>query len=374
VPEQSRSRSPAAVSVPHARAAELDRSRSAPTPSAFDPSARAACEGIFGLPHGVDESAVVLVPVPWEATASYGRGTRQAPGAIVRASWQIELYDPDTGRAYEQGIAMLRADDAIVDANARASAAAEKVIGVAGRAATDTDLARATAEVNQLGSWLNQHVTAAVGAWLDRGRLVGVVGGDHSSAFGAIAAHARRHPGLGLLHFDAHADLREAYEGFSYSHASVMERVLDELPEISKLVSVGLRDLCEPEHERIRGSASRIAALFDSELSARLFEGEPLARIAQGLVAELPADVYVSFDIDALDPALCPHTGTPVPGGLSFQQAVAILATVVRSGRRIVGFDLCEVAPGPDGDEWDANVGARLLYKLIGFALRSQGR
>jgi agmatinase len=292
----------------------------------------------------------------------------------VHASWQVDLYDVDTGRPYEHGIAMLEEDRAIVVANGRASAAADRVMRPAGPPADAAELERATAEVNELGAWLNGRVAAAAGRWLDRGRLVGLVGGDHSSALGSIAAHAERHPGLGVLHFDAHADLREAYEGFRYSHASLMERVLDELPSVSKLVSVGIRDLCEPEHARIVGSAGRIAALFDIELAARLLDGEPFTRIAQGLVAELPTEVYVSFDIDALEPWLCPHTGTPVPGGLSFQQAVAILGTVVRSGRRIVGFDLCEVAPGPEGDEWDANVGARLLYKLIGFALRSRGR
>ena len=342
----------------------------------FDPSGPAASDGMFGLPTSTDEALVVLVPVPWEATASYGRGTRSAPDAILRASWQVELYDVDTGRPYEHGIAMLPPDREISAANERASAAAERVIAAGAAAAGDAALTPAIAEVNELGAWLNERVAAAVGRSLDRGRLVGVVGGDHSVAFGAIAAHARRHAhaGLGVLHLDAHADLREAYEGFRYSHASVMERVLAELPEVSKLVSVGLRDLCEQEHERIVGSGGRIAALFDAELAARLFDGEPFARIVQGVVSELPADVYVSFDVDALDPALCPHTGTPVPGGLSFQQAVACLAAVARSGRRIVGFDLCEVAPGPAGDEWDANVGARLLYKLIGHALRSQGR
>jgi agmatinase len=342
----------------------------------FDPSGPAASDGIFGLPASSDDARVVLVPVLWEATASYARGTRNAPDAILRASWQVELYDVETGRPYQHGIAMLAPDAEISAANERASAAAERVIAAGAAAAGEAALAPAIAEVNELGAWLNERVATTVGRWCDRGRLVGVVGGDHSVAFGAIAAHAERHArdGLGVLHFDAHADLREAYEGFRYSHASVMERVLGELPSVSKLVSVGLRDLCQPEHERIVGSGGRIAALFDGELAARLFDGEPFARIVQGLVSELPAEVYVSFDVDALEPALCPHTGTPVPGGLSFQQAVACLAAVVRSGRRIVGFDLCEVAPGPAGDEWDANVGARLLYKLIGYALRSQAR
>ena len=100
--------------------------------------------------------------------------------------------------------------------------------------------------------------------------------------------------------------------------------------------------------------------------------GETWRQQVDRIVQELPQKVYLSWDIDGLDPTLCPHTGTPVPGGLSFHMATALVAGVVRSGRRIVGFDLVEVAPGPDGDEWDGNVGARLLYKMIGFTLLSR--
>ena len=219
---------------------------------------------------------------------------------------------------------------------------------------------------------LDERVARTCDEWLARDKLVGLVGGDHSAAFGAIEAHARRWPGLGILHFDAHADLRPAYEGFTGSHASIMCNVVTRVPEVSRIVQVGLRDLSEEEHQTIVGSQGRLVAFFDGDITRRLFDGEPFSRIASDIVESLPEQVYVSFDIDGLDPALCPGTGTPVPGGLSFQQAVAVLARVVASGRTIVGFDLCEVAPGPPGDEWNANAGARILYKLIGFALLSQ--
>ena len=110
----------------------------------------------------------------------------------------------------------------------------------------------------------------------------------------------------------------------------------------------------------------------DARLAQARFEGEPWAAAVRRIVEPLPRDVYVSFDVDGLDPTLCPHTGTPVPGGLSFQEAAALVGGIVRSGRRIVGFDLVEVAPDPEGGEWDGNVGARLLYKLVGWMLRSQ--
>jgi agmatinase len=153
-----------------------------------------------------------------------------------------------------------------------------------------------------------------------------------------------------------------------------MYNVLERLPAVSRLVQVGLRDVSEEEYDCIRGSKGRIRAYFDSDIARQLFTGEAFSNIVQSIVESLPERVYISFDIDGLDPALCPHTGTPVPGGLSFQQAAALLARVEESGRRIVGFDLNEVAPGPDGDEWDGNVGARMLYKMIGFTLLSQQR
>jgi agmatinase len=340
------------------------------TTPAFDPSAPASHDGIFGLPDRPEEARVVLLPVPWEPTTSYGKGAANGPAAILRASHQVDLFDRDTGRPYEAKLAMLDVDPELVRLNAEACAAAGPVIDAGGAVEGDAVLEAALTRVNALSAELNQRVRATTRAWLAKGKLVGLVGGDHSAPFGAIEAHVERYPGLGVLHFDAHADLREAYEGFTDSHASIMFNVLERLP-VRRLVQVGLRDFCEEEHERIERSDGRIVAFYDSAIAATLFDGEPFRKIAEAIADALPEEVYVSFDIDGLDPTLCPHTGTPVPGGLSFQQAVAVLAAVRRSGRRIVGFDLNEVAPGPGGDEWDANVGARLLYKLIGYALKA---
>ena len=198
------------------------------------------------------------------------------------------------------------------------------------------------------------------------------MGGDHATAFGSIRARAERSPGFGILHIDAHADLRRAYEGFTWSHASVMDAVCEQLPGVSRLVQVGVRDFCEEELERIESSGGRVRTFFDADLNARQFAGESWGSLVDEIVACLPQQVYVSFDVDGLDPKLCPNTGTPVPGGLSFAQATFLLRQVVQSRRRIIGFDLVEVAPGADGDEWDGNVGARLLYKMIGWTLLSQ--
>lgn len=180
-----------------------------------------------------------------------------------------------------------------------------------------------------------------------------------------------------MLHVDAHADLRVAYEGFVWSHASIMDNVLKRTP-LQRLVQVGLRDLCAEEHARIERSAGRVHATYEHELATHEMAGRPFVELAGRIVDALSDEVYVSFDIDGLDPRYCPNTGTPVPGGLSYRQALALLDAVHRSGRRVVGFDLCEVSPGPDANEatdsWDANMGARLLYRLSALALTSRDR
>lgn len=339
----------------------------------FDPDAAAlSTSGVYGLPHGPDESLVIVMSVPFAATTSYGGGAERGPEALRSASHQVDLFDRETGRPYESGIAMLGDPDEVRAWNHEARALAEQVIAVGGDIGDDPTLHAALDRVNELCAALNDHVYESARTWLGRGRLVALVGGDHAVPFGSIRAHAERYPGMGVLHLDAHADLRVAYEGFTWSHASIMANVLDRIPDVSKLVQVGVRDLSNTEHARIVSSAGRVATFFDDTLAARRFEGTPWARIVDDIVAELPSDVYLSFDIDGLDPTLCPHTGTPVPGGLSFQEAAWLVGAVARSGRRIVGMDLVEVVPGSDGDEWDGNVAARLLYKMIGHALKSR--
>ncbi|ABC82354.1 agmatinase family protein [Anaeromyxobacter dehalogenans] len=336
----------------------------------FDPSAAAQPgSGVFGLPHSERDAGVVLVPVPFEATTSYGGGTSRGPEAILDASRQVDLFDVETGRPYEAGIHMLPVPEEIARLDREARAAAEPVIAAGGLVPGRQDLARAAAEVDEACGRVNAWVEDRVAGLLARGKTVGLVGGDHSTALGAIAAHARRHPGMGLLHVDAHADLRVAFEGFTYSHASVIYNAAERLPELSRIVQVGLRDLSEEEHAYAAASGGRIVQHHDAALSRARFEGEPWAAQVGRIVEPLPREVYVTFDVDGLDPTLCPHTGTPVPGGLSFQEAAYLVGAVVRSGRRIVGFDVVEVSPGPEGGDWDGNVGARLLYKLIGWAL-----
>lgn len=343
----------------------------------FDPNAPAQPgSGVFGLPHGEEEALVVLVPVPWEATTSYGGGASDGPRAILEASAQIDLYDLDVDKPYVHGIHMRPEPEGIVAWNGQAKALAEKVIE-AGGAGDDPELRAALARVNELSGQVNVWVAHEVSRLLDAGKIVGVIGGDHSVPYGAIEAMAaRKKSGFGILHFDAHSDTRRAYEGFVHSHASIMHNVLEDVPEVKKLVQVGIRDVCEEEIDYVRSLGDRVTVFFDRDIARRKQDGERFTAIAREIAGALPEEVWVSFDIDGLDPRFCPHTGTPVPGGLDVHEAVTILREVVRAGRKIIGFDLNEVAPNPrdPGDEWDGNVGARMLYKLIAFTVASQGK
>jgi agmatinase len=327
--------------------------------------------GLFGLPTTPDEARLVIVPVPWDATTSYRPGTSRGPAAIRTASHQLDLYDPDLGEPWRAGIAMLDIPEEVVRWNMSARVDAEKIIDLGGRIGDDKGLAQSLARVNEAGARLNRHVYEQVDRCLREGKLVGVLGGDHSVPFGAIARMAESHDSFGILHVDAHCDLREAYEGFEWSHASIMYNVIQKIPQVKRLVQVGIRDFAKREADAVAAANGRVVVHHDAMLAERGFAGETWRDICDSIVGELPREVYFSFDIDGLDPKLCPSTGTPVPGGLSFQQAAYLIKRVVETGHKIIGFDLNEVVPGPDGDEWDANVGARVLYKLCGWALHS---
>jgi agmatinase len=344
-------------------------------PVNLDPNA-AALEGsgIFGLPYTMKQSRVVLLPVPVEITTSYRAGTASGPKAILEASKQVDLYDFSAGRVYEAGIYWMPESPTIRRLNRQGRKLALRIIKRGGKIDSSSVLKKSLAQVNAIGVRVNEFVYQKTRELISAGKIVGIIGGDHSVPFGAVQAIAEHYPGLGVLHFDAHCDLRIAYEGFKWSHASIMFNVVSRIPKVSRLVQIGIRDFCEQELEIIKKFRGRVETFFDEPMQFQKSEGQSWGRLVSSMIRRLPQDVYISFDIDALDPALCPHTGTPVPGGLSFSEAVYAIAAVARSGRRIVGFDLNEVAPGPRGDEWDGSVGARLLYKLIGHTLLSHGR
>jgi len=330
----------------------------------FDPNSAAEHGGIFGLPCGPDDSKVVLIPVPWELTTSYGKGASLGPEAIKQASMQVDLHDLAFGDIYKAGIYLAPVDGAMKEACDYANFLRHEIQREDRAHPSMAQLA----DANRIGDELNQMVSRQVAEWRAKGKLVGLIGGEHSVSYGAIKAHAEAIPNLGVLHIDAHADLRIAYEGFTWSHASVMRNAMDRLT-VRRLVQIGVRDYCEQEAEAIR-TDTRIITHFDEDIANKMARGEQWEALCHKMLDALPENVYISFDIDGLDPTLCPHTGTPVPGGLSFRD-IEVLLRVVSEKCHVVGFDLVEVAPGRD-DEWDANVGARVLYKLIGCMLASQ--
>ena len=339
---------------------------------AFDPNGVGLDNGAYyGLPFTPEEADLVLISAPWDVTVSYGAGTAYGPDAIIEASSQLDLYDPSAPGAWKRGIATADIDYSLQDESQRLRTDAEKVIRNLEEGGTleDERTERRLRRVNEGCAAMNENIYRQARHWLSQGQIVGLVGGDHSTPYGLIKAIGEQTPEFGILHVDAHCDLRDTYEGFDFSHASIMFNVLRDVPQVRKLVQVGVRDYCDAEAEM--GVRDERISQFDSRsLSRAAFEGGTWAESCRRIVKELPQMVYVSFDIDGLAQEHCMHTGTPVPGGLSFEQVVYLLECVADSGRRIVGFDLVEVVPRSE-EKVDAVVGARILYKLCGLTLRT---
>jgi agmatinase len=228
-----------------------------------------------------------------------------------------------------------------------------------------TDLATINKECETVRQWVRTEALRLI----QEEKIIGVIGGDHSTSLGLIDALSESIKAFGILQFDAHMDLRDSYQGFKLSHASIMKNALQN-KQVTRLVQVGTRDYCFEESEVSRLSKGRIRTFTDIEIKDALFEDKSWQSISRKIVNSLPDHVYISFDIDGLNPSLCPNTGTPVPGGITFEQAMYVIALVQESGRKIMGFDIVEVSPAPHSD-WDANVGARVLFHLAGYCLKS---
>ncbi|MFI3267946.1 MAG: agmatinase family protein [Rikenellaceae bacterium] len=338
----------------------------------FDPNDISIANGnYFALPYTPQDSDLVLLSVPWDVTTSYGEGTSLAPDAIIAASEQIDLYDFHGETIYERGIGTLPIEENTIEISSYLRKDAKKVITALseGVCPSHESIHKRTSKINIASEELNNSVYQTSTEWIKKGKIVGLVGGDHSTPLGLFKAVCENYENVGILHIDAHADLREAYEGFKYSHASIMYNALNETPQLTKLVQVGIRDFCEQEIELIK-SNDKIETFFDLAIAEKKASGITWIEICKNIIEKLPQNVHISFDIDGLTPDNCPSTGTPVPGGLSFNEAVILIHELVKSGRKIVGFDLTEVTPCEE-NEWDANVGARMLYKLCNMTLLS---
>lgn len=325
---------------------------------------------LLGLPFDYESANIIVFGVPWEVTVSYGGGTAFGPARVLEASRQLDIYDFDNPEGWKQGIFMVEIPAEIQQKNEALRQDASRIIEhleKGDRIEDDPDLSQVLKNIDSEGEAVNQWLFDNATAAINQGKKVAVIGGDHSVPLGYMQALAQHYPDFGILHIDAHADLRDAYEGFQYSHASIMFNAL-KLPQISKLIQVGIRDICQDEIDIIKQSNGRISTYYDPMLKQKLYAGIPWLEICKQIVAELPQQVYISFDVDGLDPKLCPNTGTPVPGGLELEQTYCLFRELLHSGRQIIGFDLCEVGDG----EWDGNVGARAVYKLCNLMALSQ--
>jgi agmatinase len=274
-----------------------------------------------------ERARVVVVPVPFDGTTCYRPGTREGPQAIIDASRNLELYDAELRSSpYRVGIHTLRAVE-IIQGNA--AGMVERI----------------------------ERVTEAL---LAREKFVVTLGGDHLTSIGVIRAFAKRSPEMSLLQIDAHADLREEYEGSALSSATIMRRALD---VCRRTAQVGIRSLSEPEARLVE--ERRLPMWLASEIHRQTLRGN--RDWIEQVVAQLADEVYVTIDIDAFDPSLVPGTGTPEPGGLGWYDVVDLLAALTER-KRVLGFDVVELSPLVE-NHVSPVVAAKLVYKLIGMAV-----
>jgi len=275
----------------------------------------------YGLPDEfsqIDHSQIVILPVPVDQTTTYKHGTDRGPQAIIEASRHLELYEIETqSNLYTLGIYTAPAIE------------------------TSSSQALQTAVYQQ------------VSHYLARQQFVVTLGGEHSISFGSIQAHAEHYPGLSVLQFDAHADLYDNYEGDRWNHACIMARVR-EIPQVSNIVAVGIRSLSQEE-----------ADVLDKQNTFFAFTLDLQEQWIEKVMSQLNEQVYISFDVDAFDPSLMPATGTPEPGGMQWNQVMALLKRVAKE-REIVGFDVVELLPHPAHHAADF-LTAKLVSKILNY-------
>ena len=338
----------------------------------FNPNGLSLADsGLFGLPYSAKEAELLIIPVPWDVTTSGKSGAARTIDHFLEASKQVDLFHLDVPDFWKHKVVLdpvhLEWNDLNRYYRKKAKSAIERLES-GSEPESDAKLKGLLDEVNAQCEELNKWVYESAKTQLDNNGLVAVLGGDHSCPLGLIKAITEKHGKVGILQIDAHADLRNAYEGFEYSHASIFHNVLKD-EHVSHLVQVGVRDLCEEEMNTVKDSNGRIRCYHDRDLKRSLFGGNNWDSLCSEMISGLPEKVYISFDIDGLDPSLCPSTGTPVPGGLNFSEAAYLIKKLADSGRTIVGFDLCEVVGA--ADTIDANVGSRMLFELCAQTLRS---
>lgn len=280
-----------------------------------------------------EKSAIAIVSAPYEHTVSYGKGAGKGPKAIIRASAFVEFYDDEFDRelCFEKGICTIKP-----------LSFGKKI----DRAALDV-------------------IQEQVSELIRQKKFVVTLGGEHTISTAPIAAHYKKYKRMSVLHFDAHSDLRDTYEGSQFSHASFLARVAESFPT-ERITQVGIRAQCIEEAMFIRENG------INTFYSSAIRRGLHGADWQQSVVDTLASDVYVTFDVDCFDPSIMPSTGTPEPDGLLYSETIDVLRRLVASGRRIVGFDVVELAPVKNVSHPDLTT-ARLVYKMLNLAFAKKG-
>ncbi len=341
--------------------------------SNFDPnSVGNPNNNIFGLPFNEDEARLIILPVPWEVTVSYGAGTARAADQVFKASLQVDLFDPDMIDGWKQGFYMRNVDKKVLLKSDYLRKEAELYIDYISKGdevELNKFMCKSLKDINEGSKFMNEWVYQQTKELLEKGKLVALLGGDHSTPLGFFRAQAEKHGEFGILQIDAHHDFREGYEGFKYSHASIMYNALNEIPELKQLVQVGIRDFSEGEFQFAKENSERVTSFYDQDIKERMYEGESWKNIVDEIIGKLPEKVHISFDIDGLDPKLCPGTGTPVAGGFETEQVMYLFKKLAASGKQLIGFDLVEIGLGDT--DWNANVGARLLFRMCNLLVKA---
>lgn len=328
---------------------------------------------VFGFPFEKQESELILLPIPMDVTTSYRPGTAAAPEQILQASAQLDSYDLDFPNAWQQGIYLdIHTDDYVqlAQSNSLHRAAAEILIEKMTQAEELDEADMDSLEkINAYSEKVNEYVYESCKKIMLENKKIALLGGDHSTPLGMYKALAENES-FSILQIDAHCDLRKSYEGFKYSHASIMYNTLEEVQGVKKLVQVGIRDYCEEEYLYIKNHNDRIHTFFDTDLKRAMYQGKSWHQLCDAIIEPLSDNVHISFDIDGLMPYLCDGTGTPVAGGFTLEEVHYLFLRLKQSGRKIISFDLVEV--NADENEFNANVGARALLKLCQLILSQE--
>ena len=328
---------------------------------------------LFGTPVSIAEASIILIPVPWGVTVPSRSSTSLAPYSVLKASHQIDIFEKNNTPSSKVDISMLpiHYEWGMLSEQLRNSVIAYindlESGNITQQNGSDQDTIR---KVNNSAHTIKERIKEKALKYIKKGKTVSILGGDQSTALGLIEAISETNSSFSVLHIDAHADLKQSYQGFKYSHASVMYNAL-KLPNIEKIVQVGIRDYSEEENKLINQEGGKVKTFLDKDIKKQLFTGSSWDSICQSIVKNLTSNVYISFDISGLDPKLCPGTGLPVPGGFDFYEIFHLIQSVADAKKKIIGFDLCEVSPGENID-WDALVASKVLYKLAAITKESR--